>query len=145
MLFRSARLLTRLGISSSRVFSVGNLPELMQQSGSTAVATAMPLAINSICNSQMSARSIDHYRFEAEAGVRYVITCESRSIESKLDPVLVLANAAGQDLIVERQRGLLDFTAKVSGSHVIKVHELTYKGGIGYFYRLGLRQTLISS
>jgi hypothetical protein len=135
-----ARLLTRLGISSSRVFSVGNLPEQMQQSGSTAVATAMPLSINSVCNSQMSARSIDHYRFEAEAGVRYVITCESRSIESKLDPVLVLANAAGQDLIVERQRGLIDFTAKVSGSHVIKVHELTYKGGTGYFYRLGLRQ-----
>lgn len=135
-----ARLLTRLGISSSRVFCVGDLSEQQQQPGSTTVATAMPLSVNSICNSQMTARSIDHYRFEAEAGTRYVISCESRGIESRLDPVLVLANAAGQDLIAERQRGVIDFTAKLSGTHVIKVHELTYKGGAGYYYRLGLRQ-----
>lgn len=135
-----ARLLTRLGISSSRVFCVGDLTEQLQQPGSTTLATAMPLAVNSICNSQMTARSIDHYRFDAEAGQRYVIICESRGIESRLDPVLVLANAAGQDLVVERQRGLIDFTAKVSGTHVIKVHELTYKGGAGYYYRLAVRQ-----
>ncbi|MFM7921159.1 MAG: serine protease, partial [Planctomycetaceae bacterium] len=135
-----ARLLTRLGISSSRVFCVGDLSEQQQQPGSTTVATAMPLSVNSICNSQMTARSIDHYRFEAEAGTRYVISCESRGIESRLDPVLVLANAAGQDLIAERQRGVIEFTAKLSGTHVIKVHELTYKGGVGYYYRLGWRQ-----
>ena len=135
-----ARLLTRLGISSSRVFCVGDLSEQVQQPGSTTVATAMPLAVNSVCNSQMTARSIDHFRFEASAGTRYVIVCESRSIESRLDPVLVLANASGQDLLVERQRGLIDFTAKVSGSHIIKVHELTYKGGAGYYYRLAVRQ-----
>lgn len=135
-----ARLLTRLGISSSRVFCVGDLSELVQQPGSTTVASAMPLSVNSVCNSQMTARSIDHFRFEAAAGTRYVIVCESRGIESRLDPVLVLANAGGQDLIVERQRGLIDFTAKVSGSHIIKVHELTYKGGAGYYYRLAVRQ-----
>jgi len=135
-----ARLMTRLGISSSRVFSVDALPESIQKSPNTSLATAMELASNSICNGVMTAKSVDHYRFTAKQGSRYIINCASKGIDSKLDAVLILADANGQDLVAERRGGLLDFTASTDGSHVIKIHELTFRGGSEFFYRLSLQE-----
>ena len=136
-----ARLMTRLGITSSRVFSVDTFPEVMQISANTTLATAMELKANSICNAVMSVKSVDHYAFEATKGHRYIVNCASRGIDSKLDAVLIIGDAAGRDLVVERRGGTLDFTATEDGKHIIKVHELTFKGGPAFYYRLTL-QTL---
>ena len=135
-----ARLMTRLGISSSRVFSVDTLTEAIQTTPNTTLATAMPLNVNSICNAVMSVKSVDHYVFEAQKGQRYIVHCAARGIDSKLDAVLIVADASGRDLLVERRGGTLDFTAQQAGKHVIKVHELTFKGGPAFYYRLSLRQ-----
>src|SRR6185312_12919518 len=69
-----------------------------------------------------------------------IVDCSSRGIDSKLDAVLMIANAAGNDLLVERRSGLLDFTAPEDGKYVIKVHGLTFSGGPAFFYRLALRE-----
>lgn len=133
------RVFSRLGISSSRVFSVDRFPEFMPTSPNTSLETAMELPLDSICNAVMTARAVDHYRFRAEAGQRCLIHCSSRSIDSKLDAVLIVADQQGRDLVVERRGGAIDFVAPEDGEYVIKVHELTFKGGAGYFYRLALR------
>lgn len=135
-----ARITSRLGISSARIFSVANLPEVMQVPGNTALSTALALPVPSICNATVSPRAVDYYSFDAEAGKRYVIHCGSRGIDSKLDPVLILGDANGGDLIAQRTGEVIDFVAKVSGKHTIKVHELTFKGGQGYFYRLTVQE-----
>lgn len=135
-----ARLMTRLGISSSRVFSVGSLPEVKVTKANTTVANAMELKVNSICNAVMTQRAVDHYLFEAHKGQRVIVDCAAKGIDSKLDVVLVVADSAGRDLLVERRSGILDFTAPEDNKYVIKVHELTYKGGPAYFYRLALSE-----
>ncbi len=135
-----ARVMTRLGISSSRVFSVGTIPEVSQATPTTSLAQAMALKVNSICNAVMTDKSIDHYSFEAQKGHRYIVNCSSRGIDSKLDAVLIIADAEGRDLVVERRGGTLDFTPSNEGKHVLKIHELTFKGGPAYFYRLTLHE-----
>ena len=135
-----ARLMTRLGITSSRVFSVDTLPEVMQTAANTTLPTAMALKVNSICNAVMTTKAVDHYSFEAIKGHRYIVNCASRGIDSKLDAVLIIGDAAGRDLVVERRGGTLDFTATEDGKHVIKVHELTFKGGPAFYYRLTLQE-----
>ncbi len=135
-----ARLMTRLGISSSRVFSVGKLAEVSQSTATTALAKAMPLEVNSICNAIMTDKSIDHFSFDAQTGHRYIVHCASRGIDSKLDAVLIVADSEGRDLIVERRGGTLDFTATKDGKHILKIHDLTFKGGAAYFYRLTLQE-----
>ncbi len=140
-----ARVMTRLGISSSRVFSVDTLPESIQKSPNTSIATAMELAIDSICNGVMTAKSVDHYRFNAKQSSRYIINCAAKGIDSKLDAVLILADANGQDLVAERRGGVLDFTAPNDGSYMIKVHELTFRGGSEFFYRLSLQEVPTTS
>lgn len=106
-----ARLMTRLGITSSRVFCVDTLQELVQTTPNTTLATAMPVAVNSICNAVMTNRAVDHYTFDAVKGQRYIVNVASRGIDSKLEAVLIIGDAAGRDLMVERRGGTLDFTA----------------------------------
>ena len=135
-----ARLMTRLGISSARVFCVDTLPEVTQAAPNTTLATAMELKVNSICNAVMTTKAVDHYWFEAVKGHRYIVNCASRGIESKRDAVLIIGDSAGRDLVVERRGGTLDFTAPEDGRHVIKVHELTFKGGPAFYYRLAVQE-----
>lgn len=135
-----ARLMTRLGISSARVFCVDTLPEVTQTAPNTTLATAMELKVNSICNAVMTTKAVDHYWFNAVKGYRYIVNCASRGIDSKLDAVLIIGDSAGRDLVVERRGGTLDFTAPEDGRHVIKVHELTFKGGPAFYYRLALQE-----
>lgn len=133
-----ARVMTRLGISSSRAFSVGTLDEVTRTAPNTTLATAMELKVNSICNGVMTPRAVDHYIFEAKKGQRVIVDCATRGIDSKLDATVIVADAAGRDLQVERRGGVLDFTVPADGKYVIKLHELTFKGGPAYYYRLGL-------
>lgn len=135
-----ARVMTRLGISSSRAFSVGTLDEAVQTKANTTLATAMELKINSICNATMTQRAVDHYVFEAKKGQRVIVDCATRGIDSKLDAVVIIADAAGRDLLVERRGGVLDFTVPADAKYVIKVHELTFKGGQPYYYRLAVSE-----
>jgi hypothetical protein len=133
-----ARIMTRLGISSSRAFSIGTLPEVVRDKPNTSLATAMPLSLNSTCNASMTDRAVDHYSFEAKNGQRVIVDCATRGIDSKLDAVVIIADAAGRDLLVERRGGVLDFKVPADGRYVVKVHELTFKGGSAYYYRLGV-------
>ena len=135
-----ARVLSRLGMSTSRVFTVGRLPEVKQEQPSTTVAAAMPLAMNSICNATLPVRAANHYSFQATKGQRVIVDCAAKGIDSKMNPVLIIADAAGRDLVVERRGGALDFTVPSDATYVIKVHELTFQGGPDYFYRLALQE-----
>ena len=131
-------LMTRLGVSSSRAFAVGSLPEVTRDKPNTSSATAMQLTPGTVCNAFVSGRAIDHYTFQTTQGKRLVVDCAAAGIDSKLTPVLILADQSGHDLVVNRRGGVLDFTAPADGGYVIKVHDLTYQGGPAYFYRLAL-------
>jgi hypothetical protein len=50
-----------------------------------------------------------------------------------------VADEKGADLRVERRGGTIDFTVPESGRYVVKVHDLTFKGGSEYFYRLAVQ------
>ncbi len=133
-----ARVMTRLGISSSRIFSVGTLNEVIQISPNRTLATAAELPLNSVCNGVTADRSIDYYTFKAKKGQRLVIDCATHGIDSKLNATVIIADATGRDLQVERRGGVLDFTVPNDATYVIKIHELTFKGGPAFYYRLGL-------
>jgi hypothetical protein len=135
-----ARIMTRLGISSSRAFSVGALPEVTRTKPNTSLASAMELKVNSLCNAVMTLRAVDFYSFKGRKGQRVIVDCATRGIDSKLDAVVIVADAQGRDLLVERRGGVLDFSVPADGTYVIKVHELTFKGGPAYYYRLALQE-----
>lgn len=131
-----AAMVTPMGVSSPRTFTVGTLPEAVRTIANASLDTAMPLAIGSVCNAVATAQAVDHYRFEAHRGQRVVLECATRGIESRLEPVLVVADAKGRDLVVERRGGTIDFTVPEDAAYVVKVHDLSFQGGPAFFYRL---------
>jgi len=133
-----ARVMTRLGVSTSRVFNVGELPEVSQTTPNRTLETAMPIEINTVCNAAMSAKSVDFFSFKGSAGQRLIVDLAARGIESKLNPVVIVADENGNDLKVERRGGVIDFTPEADGTYIIKTHDLTFNGGAHYFYRLAL-------
>ncbi|MCA9113030.1 MAG: serine protease, partial [Planctomycetaceae bacterium] len=82
-----ARVMTRLGLSTSRVFTVGALPEVMQVSPNTTLETAMPLQVDTVCNAKKTNQAVDYYTFDAEAGQRIVVDCAAKGGDSKLNAV----------------------------------------------------------
>jgi hypothetical protein len=56
-----ARVLSRLGVSSVRAFSVNKLPEVVRTNPNHTLETAMPLTVGSICNATMTKRAVDYY------------------------------------------------------------------------------------
>ncbi|MCB1204192.1 MAG: serine protease, partial [Verrucomicrobiae bacterium] len=135
-----ARVLSRLGISSARAFSVNNLDELTRSAANNSVETALKLPLNSICNATMTKRAVDFYAFEGKKGQRVAVDCAATGIDSRLTPVVIIANEKGADLLVNRTGGIIDFTPPADGAYLIKVNDLTYQGGERHFYRLALRE-----
>ncbi|MEZ6127265.1 MAG: PPC domain-containing protein [Planctomycetaceae bacterium] len=134
-----AHVMTRLGISSARAFNVGTLSEVVRTKPNTTLETAMSLDVNSICNASMTSRMVDFYTFNAAKDQRIVVDCAAQGIDSKLKPVLFVADSTGADLQVERRGGAVDFVAPADGTYVVKVHDLTFNGGAEYFYRLAVQ------
>lgn len=131
-----ARAVAPLGVSSARVFTVGTLPEIVRSAPNTTPATALPLPLGTVVNAAATPQAIDHYAVDLAAGQRVVVDCAARGIDSKLQPVLIVADEAGRDLRAERRGGMLDFTATKAGRHLVKLHDLSFQGGPSCFYRL---------
>ncbi|MBN8419846.1 MAG: PPC domain-containing protein [Verrucomicrobia bacterium] len=135
-----ARVMSRLGVSSARAFSVNKLPEVIRTKANNSVETAMTLPLGTICNATMTKRSVDFYAFQGVKGKRVAVDCAATGIDSRLTPVLILADAKGGDLKVNRTGGVIDFTPPADGTYLIKVSDLTYQGGERLFYRLALQE-----
>lgn len=136
-----ARVMSRLGVSSARAFSVNQLPETVRTKPNNTLETAMPLEIGSICNATMTQRAVDFYSFQGVKDQPVAIDCAAVGIDSRLTPVLILADSKGADLKVNRTGGIIDFTPPEDGTYIIKVNDLTYQGGDRHFYRLALQKS----
>ena len=134
------RVMSRLGISSPRAFSVGNLPEITRSDANNTVEKAMAIPSNSICNALMTKQAVDFYSFKGKKDQRVSVECAAVGIDSKLTPVVIIADAEGRDLLVNRTGGILDFTPEADGDYLIKVSDLTYQGSARHFYRLALQE-----
>ncbi len=137
-----ARMVTRLGVSASRAFVVGTHAEVLRKKPNTTMETALSLPVNSVCSASVTAKSVDYFRFEATKGQRFVIDCSASKIDSKLTPVVIVADAKGAELIANRTGGSVEFTAPADGAYFVKVHGLTFQGGAEHFYRLALLEAV---
>ena len=135
-----ARVMSRLGISSARAFSIGSLSEIVRTKPNTSLETALALPINSVCNGVMTNRAIDYYSFQGIMGKRIAADCAAAGIDSKLNPVVIIADGKGRDLLVNRTGGALDFTPTADGTYFIKLQSLTFQGGPQQFYRLAFQE-----
>jgi len=70
-----ARVMSRLGMSTARAFSVNTLVEVTRTAANNSVETALKLPANTICNAVMTKRAVDFYSFDGKKGKSIAVDC----------------------------------------------------------------------
>jgi len=139
-------------VSNRMPFAVDDLPEVLEQEPndvpSHAQRVTLPVIINGRINQPGDA---DVFRIEGRAGDEIVAEVTARRLDSPLDSVLKLTDAAGKQLAFnddheDKASGLnthhadsyLRATLPTTGSYYVHLGDTQHKGGDEYAYRLRL-------
>ena len=132
------RLVGRFGVSNPRLFSVSHGLTDVARKEPMEPGTPQTIAVNSAVNGVCAGNREDVFRFAATKGQRVVIDCQAGKLDSMMDATLALTTADGKPLLsngdYHGRDPLLDFVAPQAGDYLIKLHDLSYRGG--YPYRL---------
>ncbi len=130
------RAVSKYGASNPRAFAVGLLAEVAESKNDSAVPQAVPL--ESTINGRTEANTIDYFRFQPKSGQRLLVRCDARELGSKLEPVLALYDGGGREVNRSRNGNLLDHMVREDGEFTVRLHDVTYRGGPEFFYRLSV-------
>ena len=139
---------TRLGLTAPRAFVVSHLPE-KNHGTNHSPETAETLPVDSIINGHADNTAIDHYKITLAQGQTVYLHCQAQVIDSRLDPTLVLLSPDGHELARDNDRSThnrdasITFKAPTAGSYLIKIHDVTFSGGVEHPYRLIAATTAI--
>jgi len=133
-------------------FAVDTLPECLEKEPNDSPATAQPVALPVIINGRIDPPGDwDVFRFEGRAGTEIVAEVCARRLDSPLDSVLKLTDAAGKQLAFnddaeDKGAGLethhadsyLRVTLPADGSYFFHLGDAQHQGGPEFAYRLRL-------
>lgn len=135
------RVAGKYGLSNPRFFVVDTRPETNEIEPNSSVEQPGEIEPGAIVNGVTNGGADrDFFQFAAKKGERLLVDCQARGIDSRLDAMLVLYDADGNELASAHDGShndtLLDFTVPEDGQYIVEVHDFIYAGGPDYFYRL---------
>jgi len=130
------------GVSNPRMFRVDSLPEATEVEPNNVIAQATPVAMGTVVNARANGGTdVDFFKVPLAAGQTLVIRSEAARLDSPMQPLLQLFNAAGRRLAESRrvfsQEASLVYTATEAEELVLRVQDIVYSGGDQFVYRLG--------
>ncbi|HTG43610.1 MAG TPA: hypothetical protein VK633_03660 [Verrucomicrobiae bacterium] len=133
-----ARVVGRFGASNPRFFSVGEAQEINAPGTNRTEVSAFNLSLEMTVNAFAPVAAADFYQFKIASNQSVFISCQGEPFDSKMSPVLLLYNSEGEELSRDRRDGKLSYQAKNEQNLVLKVHDLQFRGGNEFPYRLAL-------
>ena len=131
-----ARFAGALGFTNPRPFVVSSLAEVRSPTGNTTRETAAALGGNSVINGTAVSRQSVWFKVAARKGQRLLLRVSAAALDSRLNPVVLLRDTAGERLARGNDAGLIDYTAAADVNCLIQIHDATYGGGPEHFFRL---------
>ncbi|MCX7818999.1 MAG: PPC domain-containing protein [Kiritimatiellae bacterium] len=139
-------------LSNWQPFLADTWPELYEREPNDDSARATAVVAPVIANGRIGAPGDrDVYRFEASAGVKVVAEVFARRLNSPLDSLLRIADAAGREiaanddfndkgagLVTHQADSRIEVTMPSNGVYTVTVADAQGKGGPDYAYRLRL-------
>jgi len=138
--------------SNTMPFSVDTLPEYLEKEPNDSTQAARAVTLPLIVNGRIDRPDDwDVFRFEGRAGQEMIAEVRARRLESPLDSVLELLDAAGgrlafnddhedkfDDLRTHHADSLIRFTLPADGTYCVRLGDAQCHGGPEYAYRLRL-------
>jgi hypothetical protein len=139
-------------VSNSVPYAADTLPECMEKEPNGQPASAQAVTLPIIVNGRIDQPDdCDVFRFDGRAGDEIVAEVDARRLDSPLDSVLKLTDAAGKQLAFnddheDKGAGLtthqadscIRFTLPADGTYYVHLSDAQHKGGPEYAYRLRL-------
>lgn len=133
---REARAIGRFGASNPRRFLVDSLPQVLDAGTNQAFASAQAMDLDSAVAGRATAGAVDFFKVKLSERQNVIFHCEARHLDSRMQPVMFLLDAGGKELARARTGGKLEFKTPKMGEYVLKLHDLQFRGGEEYWYRL---------
>ncbi|MDA1166119.1 MAG: pre-peptidase C-terminal domain-containing protein, partial [Planctomycetota bacterium] len=134
--------MTKNGVSSPRVFVVGNRQEIPETLPDKLEDLPQTVPLDVTINGQIQKGDIDRFSFAARKGQRVIIECFAERIDSSLRAMLELYDSEGRRLAVNRGYfgvdPLIDFAVPNDGTFTVRLYDLVYSGSNDHFYRLDI-------
>jgi hypothetical protein len=133
---------TKFGLSSPRVFVVGNRKEIAEANAAKAEDIPQSVPLDVTINGQIQKGDVDRFSFMAIKGQRVILECFAERIDSNLRAMLEIHDSTGRRLAVNRGYFGLDplivFDPPRDGTYTVRVYDLIYSGSNDHFYRLDI-------
>jgi hypothetical protein len=124
------------GPSASLPFTVDLFPQVNEVEPNDSPTTGLQITLPaSVIGAISRAGETDYYRFQATAGQEVGVQVLTAAVGSKLEPVLVLTDAAGR-MLAESTNDLLGYTCPRAGTYALGIRDREYRGGPNMPYRL---------
>ncbi len=137
-------------VSNNVPFAVGTLPECLEKEPNNRQASAQTVKPAIIVNGRIDQPGdCDCFRFEGRAGDEIVAEVYARRLNSPLDSLLKLTDAAGRKLMANDDHedkaagltthhadSLISTTLPENGTYYLHIGDAQHKGGAAYGYRL---------
>src|SRR6185503_5998818 len=109
--------------SNPRTFVVGSRAEAINKPGNTSATTAAAISIGQTINGVADANAVHYYKLPLKKGQRIFAEIEGRAVDSRIEPSMILADANGNDRVISRRGGLIDYTSPADGDCFLKVYD----------------------
>lgn len=127
----------KYGITASRSFVVGSLPEVNEPGDNASAAKAFAVTLPVTINGNADGEAADYFKFHSAKGQSLVLTCAATQADSPLNAVLAVLDASGRELLTahrtQQSDARLHFTSPADGDYVVKLHDIAWQAGV---YRL---------
>lgn len=126
------------GISGARLFAVSRgLTEVREVEPNDTPDKAQPVPMNAAVNGTSDNNGDDFFRFPMKKGERVTIDCQAFRLDSTLRASMTLSSADGKQLAqgkpyYGRTDPFLDFVAPADGDYLLRLHDMTFAGGMPY-------------
>ena len=97
-----------LGLTNPRPFVVSSLAEVRSPAGNTTRETAAAIGNNSVVNGIAVSRQSVWFKVTATRGQRLLLRVSAAALDSRLNPVMLLRDGAGERLARGSDAGLID-------------------------------------
>lgn len=139
------------GTVTTTPFVVHDGYELNESEPNDSVKSPHPIRIPCILNGRISPAlkskqpDIDNFAFSAEQGKKLVFEVVAKRLGSRLEPHISILNAQGNEIAVSDDQSTqrdtkLEFTPPATGTYIVQVRDLFFKGGEEYAYRLSIQE-----
>lgn len=128
------------GVSNPRVFEVSAFDAIESPGTNSTPDKAIEVALDTALQGVFKAATPHCFTFEAKAGDHVTARFDGHRFDTQTELVGTITDGSGRELARLRQ-GQLDFTAKSSGRYHLRLHDLMYRTGDDYGFRLTLARS----